>query len=213
MPRRTKPGVNWAKIRERAGAGQSTTSLAKEHGVARQSIDKRADKEGWGGVSEIADPDQIDWKALALQTNTAMIYDDPQTLGQKHMVTVGCRSPEIMANILKLVSEGASPNLAVQACGLSESHVTKWKQQDESFKELLRIARGVFLTGQQRNIAKASKRGDWKAAQAMLQAAPETRKDWSGNNAGAGGITVNIAIRADGQHPTVDIATAKDDEE
>jgi len=72
MPRRTKPGVDWAKIEERVRAGQSTTSLAKEYGLARQSIDKKAKKEGWKDGPQ-------KWLPAARQTRTSKALENPQT--------------------------------------------------------------------------------------------------------------------------------------
>jgi hypothetical protein len=213
MPQRTKPGVDWAEIQERFVSGETSHEIAQDFDVKRQSIDKRAKKEGWSSENrkgDSLDEEKIDWLAFALQTDTAKIHADPKTLSDKHIVALGRRSPQIMAKILEMVGEGASPNLAVQACGLSEGHVTNWKQQDTTFNELLRVARGTFLSGQQRNIARASDRGDWKAAQAILQSAPETRKEWASNAGSSGGITVNISIGGEDSPPIVDITPTED---
>lgn len=220
MPQRTKPGVDWAEIERRVRAGESSTSIAKDLGengvveIKRQSIDKRAKKEGWNDEAHKADgldEEKIDWLALALQTETAKIHDDPQTRGEKNMVTMGRRSPENMAKILEMVNQGASPNLAIQACGCSEGLMTKWRTEDPSFAELIRVARGMFLSGQQVNIAKSGHRGDWKASQAILQASPETRKEWASNGPSGTGITVNISIGGEDSPPIVDITPTDED--
>ena len=45
-----KPGINWAEIQARFNDGESAYSLASYYDVSRQSITKRASKEGWGNV-------------------------------------------------------------------------------------------------------------------------------------------------------------------
>lgn len=206
MPRRTKPGVNWTEIEQKVRAGQSTTSLAKEHGLARQSIDKRAKKEGWKDGPQR-------WLPAARQTQTSKALESPQTTAERHMATTGIRSAENAAAILDKLSRGVPFSIAPGAIGISYETFLKWRKDDPTFDRLVWQARQDHLSNQYGNIAKASDRGDWKAAQAMLQAAPETRKDWSANNAGAGGITVNIAIRAGEELPVVDVTPQQDTEE
>lgn len=206
MPRRTKPGVDWAEIEKAVRAGQSTTSLAKEHGLARQSIDKKANKEGWKDGPQ-------KWLPAARQTRTARMLQDPQTTAEKAIATNGNRTPENQAAILWSLEQGMSITQAAESNGIKYDLFNAWRKDDPVFDRLVWQARHQLLGGMQTEIVKSARRGDWKAAESVLKASPETRKDWSGNNAGAGGITVNIGIRMDGQHPTVDIASAKDDEE
>jgi len=206
MPRRTKPGVDWAEIERKVRAGQSTTSLAKQYDVARQSIDKRANKEGWKNGPQR-------WMPAIMATETAQRLANPQTNADSNLVTRGNRTPEILAQILERISLGSPLYIAAGAAGITDELFREWRKSDQSVARLVGEARQDFISRQYGNIAKASDRGDWKAAQAMLQAAPETRKDWSGNSSGSGGITVNIAIRGDGPPPVVDIAAVEDTEE
>lgn len=202
MPRRTKPGVDWAAIEKAIRAGQSSTSLAKQHGVARQSIDKRANKEGWREGPQR-------WMPAVNQTRTARALESPQTAAEKHMATTGCRSPENAASILYAISQGMPQGIAAGSVGIAPETLRDWKKADPTFDRLVWQARQEHLGRQYGNIAKASDRGDWKAAQAILQAAPETKKDWS-TGSSSGGVQVNISIRgADHlgrlEPPTVDV--------
>lgn len=196
MPRRTKPGVNWAEIEKAVRAGQSTTSLAKEHDVARQSIDKRANKEGWRDGPQ-------KWMPATRQTDTARRLESPQNATDKRIAAYGNRTPENQATILDELTKGVPLSLVAGVIGLGYDAFNDWRKADPVFDRLVYQARQMHLANQYGNIAKASDRGDWKAAQAMLQAAPETKKDWSNNNLGSGGITVNISIWGEDSPPEV----------
>lgn len=206
MPRRTKPGVNWTEIEQKVRAGQSTTSLAKEYDLARQSIDKRANKEGWRDGPQ-------KWMPAVSQTNTSKALESPQTVTDRDMVTRGHWSPETQAAILYALSEGQALAQAAESNGISYEQFLRRRKADVIFDRLVAQARNGVCGEMQTEIVKSARRGDWKAAESFLKASPETRKDWSGNNAGAGGITVNIAIWGEDKQPIVDIAPAKDNEE
>ena len=206
MPRRTKPGVNWQEIGERIKAGESSTKLAKEYGLARQSIDKRAKKQGWRDGPQ-------KWLPAVNQTRTAKALRNPQTAAEKHMATTGCRSPENAAAILHAISRGAPQQIAAGTVGIAPETLRDWRKADPTFDRLVWQARQEHLGRQYGNIADASDLGDWKAAQALLSSAPETKKDWSGSS-GSGGISVNITIRqGDVSPPVVDITPGVSEED
>lgn len=205
MPQRTKPGVNWAEIEQKVRAGQSTTSLAKEHDVTRQSIDKKALKEGWKDGPQ-------KWLPAARQTQTAHMLQDPQTTAEKCIATRGNRTPETQAAILWSLEQGMSMAQASEANGIKYEMFNAWRKSDEVFDRLVWQARHQLLGGMQTEIVKSARRGDWKAAESVLKASPETRKDWSNNNAGAGGINVTINIRGESDIPVVDVTPHKDTE-
>ena len=205
MPQRTKPGVNWTAIEQAIRQGESSTSLAKKHSVARQSIDKRANKEGWRNGPQR-------WMPAVRQTNTSKALENPQSSAERHMATTGVRSAENAASLLHELSRGVPYSIAPGMIGISYETFLKWRQDDPTFDRLVWQARQEHLGRQYGNIAAASDRGDWKAAQAILSSAPETKKDWS-TTSGSGGITVNISIRsADNQQPVVDITPTEDNE-
>ena len=206
MPQRTKPGVDWSAIEKAVRAGQSTTSLAKQHGLARQSIDKRAKKEGWKDGPQR-------WLPATRTTKTAQAVENPQTTSDKLCAAYGNRTPENQAKILHELSRGVPLSIAAGIIGMGYDAFLAWRKADSTFDRLVYQARQEHLGKQYGNIAKASDRGDWKAAQAILSSAPETKKDWSTTNAGAGGITVNISIKGESEPPVIDITPQKNTEE
>lgn len=199
MPNRTKPGVDWAGIERRYRAGEGSTSIAKDYDIKRQSIDKRARIEGW------RDSGPEKWLPAARNTDTARRLLNPQTTRDKQLATRGNRTPENLALILDKIEQGSPIYVAVGTAGITDETFREWKKDDPTVNPLVQQARQDFISRQYGNIAAAGDRGDWKASQALLQSAPETRKDWANGSSGGSGITVNISISGEDTPPVVDI--------
>ena len=141
------------------------------------------------------------------------MLQDPQTTADKLIASYGNRTPENQAAILYSLEQGMSMTQASEANGIKYDLFLAWRKDDPTFDRLVWQARHQLLGGMQSEIVKSARRGDWKAAESVLKASPETRKDWSSNNAGAGGITVNISIRGESQPPVIDVTPHKDTQE
>lgn len=127
------------------------------------------------------------------ETSTALRMADPVTRGDKLLASLGKRTPETAERIINLVSEGVSPSVAAQAAGISPATLSTWRDDDQGFDDLIKAARGDHLAKMQQEMPKAAFRGDWKAADRVLQVAPETREEYrQSGGQGSGGITVVI---------------------
>ena len=65
--------------------------------------------------------------------------------------------------------------------------------EDPTFKNQTKHALGVFASKHMGNIAQAADRGEWRAAEALLKLAPDTRNDFGGQERGGnGGLVVKL---------------------
>jgi transposase-like protein len=189
MPQRRQP-IDWEAVKREIQAGESQNTVAKRHGIARQTLAKRGKREGWLN-------DEARWLRAARQTQTTKRLENPQSLSDKAIATRGNRTPETQAAILCALQEGMGMTQAALANGISYDTLLAWRKDDPSFDQLCQQARHSLLGEMQKVIPQAARRGDWKAAESYLKTAPETRGDWASGPGGGGGITVNISVRED----------------
>lgn len=176
----------------------------------------------------LARPKDLPWDEIAARVrsgeSTSVIARDYQITRQaidKRAKKQGWRDP-IQANghdvpitadtrekILDALRNGVPLKIAATSVGTTYNQLLAWRKADMEFSDEVEQARADHLANLHREIFAASGRGDWKAAQAMLQASPETKADWTSKSGrGEGVIKVNVAIRGmwDGEgSPIVDV--------
>ena len=168
-------------------------------GPSHVAILKRANKEGWAGrtvtgpVNQLTRSEKVSLALQISETETAKRLSDPQTRSDKLLRKSGKRSPETAKAILEKIRQGASPSIAAQASGISPATLSIWRHEDPAFESLIQQERASLLADMQAELPKAAQRGDWKAADRILQVAPETREEYRQQN-GMGGLTVVINV-------------------
>ena len=204
----SKPGVNWAEIQARFNDGQAAFSLAKEYDVSRQSITKRANKEGWANVQHKV---KLARKVVKATTETTTNKDkerQPTTIATTkplHVQKFGKDTVEVREAILALLRDGNPKMIAAQASGISIDSFNRWVQKDLHFASLVREAESVAVVSRLQNIQKAGNRGDWKADSWYLE---RTQREIFGNNDNKNNaLAVQINIHRDNQVETVDVST------
>jgi hypothetical protein len=203
-----KPGINWAEIQARFNDGESAYSLANDYDVSRQSITKRASKEGWGGVQH-----KVKLARKVVQATTQATTNEDK---ERHTTTIATTKPlhvkkfgkdtiEVREAILALLRDGNPKMIAAQASGVSYDSFNRWVQRDQHFASLVREAESVAVVSRLQNISKAGKRGDWKADSWYLE---RTQREIFGNNDNKNNaLAVQINIHRDNQVETVDVST------
>ena len=203
-----KPGINWAEIQARFNDGESAYSLANDYDVSRQSITKRASKEGWGGVQH-----KVKLARKVVQATTQATTNEDK---ERHTTTIATTKPlhvkkfgkdtiEVREAILALLRDGNPKMIAAQASGVSYDSFNRWVQKDQHFASLVREAESVAVVSRLQNISNAGKRGDWKADSWYLE---RTQREIFGNNDNKNNaLAVQINIHRDNQVETVDVST------
>lgn len=200
MPANAKP-VPWNDIKRRYEAGEAENAIAEDltargMKISKQAIRKRRIKEGW----EI-NPSAVKVKGAATAWQRAEL--PPTTTGNQlaagpsrsatQIANWGRRTPENAAIILASVEQHGNATIAAQAAGIHPDTLRRWRESDPDFAAQLDAANGKFCATHMTNVAKASDRGDWKAAERLLAVNPLTKEDWGqGQSGGSGGITVNL---------------------
>jgi hypothetical protein len=179
--------IDWDVIRVRFEGGQTPYAISKALGGApsKQGIAKRAEREGW----------QVRPNAPLAVAEQLPIVKRAQSLAGPGKATA-----ERVAFILELVGKGASLKLAASAAGITPKTLKRWQDEDPQLVEQLRQARAGKLAEWVSHIDSAAAR-DWKAADRLLQAAPEA-EDYSQQQ--AGGITVVLNIDRDNDGIIID---------
>ena len=200
MPANTKP-VPWNEIQHLFEGGLKPPTIAKRmaeqgHKISRQSIDKRANKEGWSAnpqavkVRQAADA----WRP-AVTTNSAT--RDTLSTGPSRSATQianwGKRTPENAAEILAHVQLTGDEKLAARAVGIHPDTLKNWKDSDPDFSAQVSKAQAMFCGERVQEIRKAGERGDWKASDRLLAVNPLTKEDYGQQGQSGGtGITLNF---------------------
>ena len=201
----SKPGVNWAEIQARFNDGQAAFSLAKEYDVSRQSITKRANKEGWANVQH-----KVKLARKVVQATTETTTKDkerqPTTIATTkplHVQKFGKDTVEVREAILALLRDGNPKMIAAQASGVSIDSFNRWVQKDLHFASLVREAESVAVVERLSSIKRAASRGDWKADTWILE---RTQREIFGSNETKGNtLAVQINIHRDSDKETVTI--------
>ena len=200
-----KPGVNWAEIQARFNDGQAAFSLAKEYDVSRQSITKRANKEGWANIQH-----KVKLARKVVQATTETTTKDkerqPTTIATTkplHVQKFGKDTVEVREAILALLRDGNPKMIAAQASGVSIDSFNRWVQKDLHFASLVREAESVAVVERLSSIKRAASRGDWKADTWILE---RTQREIFGSNETKGNaLAVQINIHRDSDKETVTI--------
>jgi len=200
-----KPGVNWAEIQARFNDGQAAFSLAKEYDVSRQSITKRANKEGWGNVQH-----KVKLARKIVQATTETTTKDkerqPTTIATTkplHVQKFGKDTVEVREAILALLRDGNPKMIAAQASGVSIDSFNRWVQKDSHFASLVREAESVAVVDRLSQIKRAGIRGDWKADSWYLERTQ--REIFGSNETKSNALAVQINIHRDSDTETVTI--------
>ena len=201
-----KPGINWAEIQARFNDGESAYSLASYYDVSRQSITKRASKEGWGNVQHKV---KLARKIVKATTGTTTEKEK-----ERHTTTIATTKPlhvkkfgkdtiEVREAILALLRDGNPKMIAAQASGISIDSFNRWVQKDLHFASLVREAESVAVVERLSSIKRAASRGDWKADTWILE---KTQREIFGNNDNKNNaLAVQINIHRDNQVETVTV--------
>jgi hypothetical protein len=204
----SKPGINWAEIEAKFNNGQSAYSLANDYDVTRQSITKRASKEGWGIVKHKVKLARQVIKATTETTTKDGKERQPTTISVTkplHVQRFDKDTVETREAILALLRDGNPKVIAAQASGISVDTFNRWVQKDLVFAGMVREAESVAVVSRLQNIQKAGNRGDWKADSWYLE---RTQREIFGNNDNKNNaLAVQINIHRDNQIETVDVST------
>ena len=203
-----KPGINWAEIEAKFNNGQSAYSIANDYDVTRQSITKRASKEGWGVVKHKVKLARQVIKATTNTTTKDKKERQPTTISVTkplHVQRFDKDTVETREAILALLRDGNPKVIAAQASGVSVETLNRWIQKDLVFAGMVREAESVAVVSRLSNIQNAGKRGDWKADSWYLE---RTQREIFGNNDNKNNaLAVQINIHRDNQVETVDVST------
>ena len=155
----TKPGVDWATIRREYEAGTaSARELSRKHFISHTAINKRAKREGW------AEPGTVSIGNLEpLSTN-----------GRPPTNTVEGKK----ARILESLSEGLTPRLAAMLVRVNPETYQAWLKADPDFAHDAAAAQIRWAKARLEDMNKASKRGDWRAGQALIERHPITAPEF-----------------------------------
>jgi hypothetical protein len=202
----SKPGIDWAEIEAKFNNGQSAYSLANDYDVTRQSITKRASKEGWGIVKHKVKLARQVIKATTETTTKDRKERQPTTISVTkplHVQRFDKDTVETREAILALLRDGNPKVIAAQASGISVDTFNRWVQKDLVFAGMVREAESVAVVSRLQNIQKAGNRGDWKADSWYLE---RTQREIFGNNDNKNNaLAVQINIHRDNQLETVTI--------
>ena len=158
-------GIPWNEIKARWESGESAYFIEQDlnrkgQKITRQGINARAKRDGWevkanGGLMAVA--------------------AELPTIEADHGRNLSLRSPERIAGILQALKDGSPHYLAAEANGVPRGTWDGWRRADVELARAADEARLGNLREQVQVIHKAGQRGDWKASQVLLKAAPETK--------------------------------------
>jgi hypothetical protein len=200
----SKPGINWAEIEARFNNGESAYSLANDYDVSRQSITKRAKKEGWGNIQHKV---KLARKVVETTTNDKKVRQPTTIVPRKvdHVQKFDKDTPEVKEAILALLRDGNPKMIAAQASGVSYDSFNRWVKRDPQFASLVREAESMAVVERLSSIKRAASRGDWKADTWILE---KTQREIFGNNDNKNNnLAVQINIQRDNAAETIDIST------
>lgn len=196
--------------------------LGEKYGVSHVRISQRAKQEGWIKANAVGNPHESReeplngkaWKPLVSQTSTAERLRNPKIPADKRIAKLGNRSEVNMQRILKLIAAGANQGTAAYSVGIDPPALSKWKASDPEFAAAIQAAEGKRLSGEEQEIRKAGKRGDWRASLTVLERHRLTRQDWAPAQGSHGPtIQVNLGWTRDQDPTTIDITPKPQDDQ
>ena len=199
-----KPGIDWYEIEIRVKGGESLLSISKDYDISREAIRKRSLKEGWLETNKNI---RLARQVVAVATKEKVAVTKKEKLQPviKHKQMFKKDTPEIRDAILVLLSDGNPRKIAAEANGVSQMSFNRWMEADVAFADNVRKAESTAIVSRLQNIAKAGKRGDWKADSWYLE---RTQREIFGNNDSKNSnLAVQINIHRDQAAESIDIST------
>ena len=173
--------IDWTDIERRIRTGESARSLAKEYGISHTAILKRAKKGGWRGG--------------ARTSTKAPVVTETEPTG----LALGARSPENRKLVLGDLKYGIPLGLAARAVGMSEDSLEAWMRAEPVFAQQASAAKARGHADLVKAVVDAAKRGDWRAAMALLERLKETRDEFAAPKKDSG--TVHVTFNFDRGDP------------
>jgi hypothetical protein len=199
VPQRNKDGLDWPTIQVRYIAGESASALAREFGVTRQGIAKRAKKEGWWDHDRTTVAAATEAKSDPVTPEPGCPVTPPvapvivtKGKGKSPLDRYGLRTTENAELAVKLAMEGKTYAVIAPRLGMTPSALKQWRDDDPAFNTALQDAMAVYVGERTDDITKASQRGDARAAQWIVERHPLTRHELGSGRDGGGSPTIVI---------------------
>lgn len=195
MPANNKPSVDWSDIRRRYQDGETAYAISKSlegtpGQVSKQGIMKRAKREDWDGTQQATKK----WLSATEKLPSVARMQNPETHQEKLLAAYGNRTPETLAEILRVVETGIAKTIAARMAGISEDTLRQWEKDDPEVTALIRRAEQQRVVGWADEVNKAAERGDWKAAVKMLESHPETKEQFAPKHGVQGGTNIQVVL-------------------
>ena len=110
------------------------------------------------------------------------------------------------AALVELVSLGATVSEACKSIGINRSTFYNWHGEQCGFADSIQQAQREFLALNLASMKNAAERGDWRAADRILQVNPATKARY-GQQASTSQTTAMVALRIGRDTATIGIAT------
>jgi hypothetical protein len=159
-------------------AGESAYSIAKDLPVSKTAILKRVKRDGWTREAN----------GIVSEKHRGGFPD----LGQD--------CPANRQRVIERLASGFNYDVAAMAIGVTTDQLRSWRRADPDFERQCRAAKSQPLGKAQMTMARESER-DWKAANAVLRSAEETRDQYAPNAGGGPKLEVVININRGGDAP------------
>lgn len=196
----TSAPVDWHEILRRYIGGESVTELAKAYPVTRQAISKR--------VKSANLDNRVRNKIRKARAKRGQSVTQP--IAQPVDVTQPIAQPTIgddrRAALVELVSLGATVSEACKSTGINRSTFYNWHSEQCGFADSIQQAQREFLALNLTSMKNAAERGDWRAADRILQVNPATKARY-GQQANTSQTTAMVALRIGRDTATIGIAT------
>ena len=190
--RQSKPGTDWAAIRQGFGAGISIRELARQHApLTHRAIQKRRDKEGWDTQS--ATKAATDIKLAATLAATATL---PSVIAQEAgQVQSQVRTEAKARIVLESLARGMPYMVAAAHAGIARHTLEAWRDADAQFAHACETAMECWHGSKLTEIDAAGARGDWKASAYRLERHHKTRETYA--TKGDGGTNIQVVVNVD----------------
>ena len=197
----TSAPVDWHEILRRYIAGESVTELAADakYPVTRQAISKRVKSANLDNRVR----NKIRKARAKRGQVTQPLTAQPSTTQPIAQPTIG---DDRRAALVELVSLGATVSEACKSIGINRSTFYNWHSEQCGFADSIQQAQREFLALNLASMKNAAQRGDWRAADRILQVNPATKARY-GQQANMPQTTAMVALRIGRDTATIGIAT------